>query len=152
MVAPEVLVVVELSFRGARVLPAKHPHLAAGLRGHHSLVGTPGRRSPWGYHLIKKSLDYIKKSLQFKHAINLGPLFPLDLIEEKLVVDEGLLAVVKLPAEHDELAVLCKYIMFCLLDLEYRFCQRTVTLRTFLSMLRLKRVVSKRMYSRHQIL
>ena len=39
--------------------------------------------------------------------IYLCPLFPLDLVEEELVVDEGLLAVVELSAKHDELAVLC---------------------------------------------
>ena len=51
MVAPEVLVVVELRLGGARVLAAKHPHLPAGLGGHRGLVGTPGRRTSWGYHL-----------------------------------------------------------------------------------------------------
>ena len=67
-----------------------------------------------------------------RHCINLCPLPPLDLIKEKLVVDEGLLAVVKLPAEHDEFAVLCKCVKHCLLDLEHGFCRRIETSRTLL--------------------
>ena len=51
VVAPEVLVVVELRLGGAGVLAAKHPHLPAGLGGHRGLVGTPGRRTAGGYHL-----------------------------------------------------------------------------------------------------
>ena len=45
----------------------------------------------------------------YQILIYLCPLFPLDLVEEELVVDEGLLAVVELSTEHDKLAVLCNF-------------------------------------------
>ena len=63
MVAPEVLVVVELRLGGARVLPAKHPHLTAGLRRHHSLVGTPGRRTAWRYHLSEADIKVNREGM-----------------------------------------------------------------------------------------
>ena len=48
MVAPEVLVVVELRLGGGGVLPAEHPHLPAAGRRHHRLVRAPRRRTPGG--------------------------------------------------------------------------------------------------------
>ena len=70
MVAPEVLVVVELRLAGTRVLSPEHPELTSGLRGHHRLVGGPRRRSGGG--------------------LDLTPLATLRVVEDQVVVQEGL--------------------------------------------------------------
>ena len=70
MVAPEVLVVVELRLVRRGVLPAKDPELAAGLRGHDALVGRPGRRPG--------------------RRDDLRPLAPLRVVEQQVVEQDRL--------------------------------------------------------------